>query len=309
MKLLVLGAGAIGGYFGGRLVEAGADVTFLVRGRRRAQLEAEGLRIRSPNGDADLRVRTVVADELRPDYDLVLLTCKSYDLDDAMDAIAPAMRRAAVIPMLNGMAHISRLAERFGESNVMGGTCAINVGLDPDGVIHQTGTFQRLIYGERDGSKSERALAFADALARTRIEWTLSENIAQDMWEKIVFLSVLAAACSLFRANAREILAAPGGRQAMERCLDTTIEIARRDGFPPRPAAIAFGRGLLDPAGTWSASMLRDIENGSPVEADHIVGWMLDRARTHKLDDTVLSLAYTHLKAYELRRAAGRLPA
>jgi 2-dehydropantoate 2-reductase len=215
----------------------------------------------------------------------------------------------AVIPMLNGMAHMAALDARFGKAKVMGGTCAINAGLGPDGVIHHTGALQRLTFGERDGSKSERARTFADALGKTRIDWTLSDDIEQDLWEKIAFLSALAAACCLFRAGARDILAAPGGREALERALDTNIEIAKREGHPPRPAAIEFARGMLNPAGTWHASMLRDIERGGPVEGDHIVGWMLDRARAHGLDDTILSVAYTHLKAYEARRAAGRLPA
>ena len=128
VRLLVLGAGAIGGYFGGRLVEADADVTFLVRPKRREQLQRDGLRIESTLGNLQLPVRTVLADELEPDYDLILFTCKAYDLDSAMDAIAPAMRGScAIVPMLNGLSHLDRLDERFGSAHVMGGTCHINV--------------------------------------------------------------------------------------------------------------------------------------------------------------------------------------
>lgn len=310
MKLLVLGAGAVGGYFGGRLVEGGADITFLVRPRRQAQLQREGLRIESQLGNLSLPVNTVLAEHLRPGYALVLLTCKAYDLDSAMDAIAPAMGGGcAVIPMLNGMAHLDRLAQRFGPSNVMGGTCQINAKLRSDGVVEHTGALQRLVFGERGGAKSARSQAFADMLARTKIDWSLSEDIERDLWEKLVFLSALAATTSLFRANVREIVAAPGGHEAMERTLGTNIEIARREGHSPRAALIDFARkALMDPAGTWSASLLRDIEAGNPVEGDHIVGWMLDKARQHGLDDTMLSIAYVHIKAYEARRAAGRLP-
>lgn len=309
MKLLVLGAGGIGGYFGGRLAQAGADVTFLVRPKRRAQLERDGLRIRSPLGDLQQSVNTAAAESLGPLYDLVLLTCKAYDLDSAMDAIAPAMTGAGVIvPMLNGMAHLSRLDERFGRDHVMGGTCAINVALHEDGAIGHGDVLQRMTFGVRSGSQSARAREFAAALATTKIEWVLADDIEQDLWEKIVFLSVLAAVTCLFRGNVREIIAAPGGREAMERALGTNIAIATREGHPPRAPAIEFGRArLTDPTGTWSASMLRDLEAGRPVESDHIVGWMLDKARAHGLDDTVLSLAYTHLKAYEARRTAGRL--
>jgi 2-dehydropantoate 2-reductase len=310
MRLLVLGAGGIGGYFGGRLAEAGTDVTFLVRPKRREQIQRDGLRVASELGDMQLEAKTVVASELTSDYDMVLLTCKAYDLDSALDAIAPAMTgRASVVPMLNGMAHYGRLDQRFGRGRVMGGTCAINVTLRKDGVIQHAGRLARLIFGERDRSKSARANALADELRRTRVDWEMSDDIEQNLWEKIVFLSVLAATTCLFRANVREIIAAPGGLAAIERAYAVNLEIATREGHAPREAAIRFARsGLMDPASLWSASMLRDMESGGPVESDHIVGWMLDRARAHGLDDTLLSLAFTHLKAYETRRAGGRLP-
>ena len=308
MKVLVLGAGGIGGYFGGRLAQAGADVTFLVRPRRREQLLRDGLRVESVLGDFSLAAKTVLAGELHPGYDLVLFTCKAYDLDSAMDAIAPAMQgKATVVPMLNGIAHLERLDGRFGAAHVMGGTCQINAMLKKDGTVVHADPLQRLIFGERDKSRSARAQAFAEVLAKSKIDWKLSDDIEQDMWEKIVFLSALAAATCLFRANVREVMAAAGGPQAMERVLAANIELATREGHAPRPQAIEAARTrLMDPTGLWSASMLRDMEAGGSVEADHIVGWMLERARKHGIDDTVLSLAYTHLKAYEQRRAAGR---
>ena len=309
MKLLILGAGGIGGYFGGRLAEAGADVTFLVRPKRREQLRRDGLRVQSELGDIRREVVTVDASELRSGYDIVLLTCKAYDLDSAMDAIAPAMDgNAAVVPMLNGMSHLDRLDQRFGRASVIGGTCAINATLRDDGVIQHAGTMERMIVGERDRVVTPRIRALADVLATSRITWELSEDIEQSLWEKIVFLSALAATTCLFRANVREIIAAPGGLETIERALAANVEIATREGHPPRATAMGFARGgLTNPASTWSASMLRDMERGGPVESDHIVGWMLDRARRHGVDDTVLSAAYTHLKAYEARRAAGRV--
>lgn len=309
MRLLILGAGGIGGYFGGRLAQAGADVTFLVRPRRREQLSASGLKVESVLGDFTLPVKTVLAEELKPGYDLVLFTCKAYDLDSAMEAIAPAMQgNTTVVPMLNGIAHLERLDARFGTANVMGGACQINAMLKKDGTVLHADPLQRLIFGERDKSKSARAQAFADQLAKSKIDWKLSDDIEQDMWEKIVFLSALAATTCLFRANVREIMAAAGGKKAMEIALAANIELATREGHAPRPQAIeAAKKRLMDPEGLWSASMLRDMEGGGSVEADHIVGWMLERARKHGIDDTVLSLAYTHLKAYEQRREAKRL--
>jgi 2-dehydropantoate 2-reductase len=310
VRILVLGAGAIGGYFGGRLAEAGADVTFLVRPRRREQLARDGLVIESPNGNLKLPVKTVLAGELKGDYDLVLFTCKAYDLESAMDAITPAMGgKCAVVPMLNGMAHLEKLDARFGRERVVGGTCHINAMLRPDGSIWHGDPLQNMLFGERDRTRSERMASLADAVKRAGIGGGLSEDIEQDMWEKVAFLCALASTTTLFRANVREIIAAPGGRETMQRAYAANAAIAKAEGHAPRPAAVERGmQRLTDPAGLWSASMLRDLEGGGQVEADHIVGWMLERARRHRVDDTILALAYTHLKAYENRRAAERLP-
>jgi 2-dehydropantoate 2-reductase len=281
-----------------------------VRPKRREQLDRDGLRIASPVGDVRLPVKNVLAAELKPGYDAVLLTCKAYDLDSAIDAIAPAMvGQCAVVPMLNGMAHLERLDARFGKGNVMGGACSLSVLLDKDGVIQHADPLQRIAFGERTRVRSTRAQMLADAFAKTKVEWELADDIEVNMWEKICFLSVLASTTCLFRANVAEMIAAPGGLAAVERGLATNFEIAAREGHPARPPAIEFGRkALTDPTSKRVASMLIDMEAGKQTEADHIVGWMLNKAREHKLDDTILSMAYTHLKAYEARRAAGRLP-
>jgi 2-dehydropantoate 2-reductase len=309
MKILVLGAGGIGGYFGGRLAEAGVDTTFLVRPKRREQIARDGLVIESQNGNARIAAKTVTAAELKPGYDIVLFTCKAYDLDSAMDAVAPAMQGGtALLPQLNGIAHLEKLDGRFGRESILGGVAQINVTLRRDGTVAHMDSLARIVFGERDKSVTPRIQALADAFARTKVDSKLSPDIEQEMWEKVVFLAALAATTVLLRANVREIIAAPGGREAMERVLASNVEIATREGHAPRPAAIEFARNrLLDPAGLWSASMLRDLEAGGQVEGDHIVGWMLERARKHGVEDSVLAMAYTHLKAYEARRAAGRL--
>lgn len=309
MKILVLGAGGIGGYFGGRLAQAGADVTFLVRPRRREQLARDGLVVESPLGDFRVDPKTVLAGELRPGYDLVLFTCKAYDLDSAIEAIAPTMDgRCAIVPQLNGMAHLEILDRRFGRASVMGGLSQINVTLRPDGVVAHMDKLARIVFGERDRKPSPRSQALADAFASSPVDWKLSPDIEHEMWEKLVFLAALAATTCLFRGNVREIMSASGGPEAMDAVLEGNVRIATAEGHPPRRAAIDAGRArLTDREGTWSASMLRDLESGGAVEADHIVGWMLERARRHGIDVPVLSLAYTHLKTYEARRAAGRL--
>lgn len=310
MKVLVLGAGGIGGYFGGRLAECGADVTFLVRQRRRDQLSRKGLSIESPLGNVRTKVKTVLAEEVQPGYGAVLFTCKAYDLDSAMDAIAPAIAGDAfIVPMLNGISHFDRLDARFGADRVVGGTCQINATLKSDGTVVHGDPLQRLLFGERDGKKSPRTEAFAAELAKTKIDYVHSDDIVQDLWDKVVFLAALATNTCLFRGNVREIIAAAGGKEAMEQALADNIAIATAEGHKPRPAAMERAKArLTDAEGLWSASMLRDLEAGNQVEADHVVGYMLARAKAHGIEASLLSHAYTHLKAYEARRAADRLP-
>jgi len=309
MKILVLGAGAIGGYFGGRLAEAGVDVTFLVRPRRRDQLSRDGLRIVSPKGDIAMRVQTVLAPDLKPVFDVVLLTCKSYDLDGALESIAPAVRGgAAVLPLLNGMSHLDLISGWFGPSAVLGGTCSVSVVLEPDGTIRHKTPLQSIAFGERDRSTSSRVSQIADAFAKTKLDWELSDDIMQNMWEKISFLSVLASANCLFRANIGEVLQAPGGPESITQALAANFELASREGHPLRQPAIEFAvKALTTPGSPLSGSMLHDVESGSRTEADHIIGWMLEALRHHELESPLLAMAYTNLKAYEARRAANRL--
>jgi len=213
-----------------------------------------------------------------------------------------------LLPLLNGLAHFERLDARFGREHILGGTAHINTTLRKDGVVVHGDPLQRIVYGERAGGNSVRVQAIAAEFARSTIDAKLSEDIDQDLWEKIAFLSALAATCCLFRGNVGEINRAPGGREAMERAYNANVQIAARHGHEPRAGAkkAALER-LTDVKGNWSASMMRDLESGGQVEADHIIGWMLERARQHGVDDTILSLAYTHLKTYEQRREAGRL--
>jgi len=310
MKILVLGAGGTGGYFGGRLAQAGSNVTFLVREKRAAQLARDGLIIESPHDKITLRVASVLAKDVKPEYDLIILSCKAYDLDSAIAAIAPAMGpHACIVPLLNGMTHMAALDLTFGRQRVMGGVAQIAATLTPAGHVKSLADVHLIVWGARETSQQPLASALGEAFAKTIVDWKVSDNIEQEMWEKVVFLSTLAGMTCLMRGSIGEILSTPDGKALMERFVAGNIAIAEREGFAPRPPVIERFRNLLNTTGSpLTASMLRDLENGGAIEADHIVGFMLGRARHHGTDDTLLGVAYTHLKTYEARQAAGRLP-
>ncbi len=311
MKILCLGAGATGGYFGGRLVEAkAAEVTFLVRPGRKAQLDRDGLRIESMFGKATLQVKAVLEPGPPGSYDLVLLTSKAYDLDSAIAAITPAVGpKTAVLPLLNGLPHLAILNATFGRERVLGGMASIHIAMLPDGLLQHFNDWRSVNFGEQDGGLSERVTALKaafDACGESVLA-TAAPNILQKMWDKLVLLATLAGMTCMMRANIGEIVRAPGGRELGLTMLECNGAIAKAAGYAVDDKLLANYRKIFsDPDNDFTASMLRDLERKGPVEADHIVGFMLEKARQYGIEAGLHQVAYTHLKAYEERRKAGR---
>jgi 2-dehydropantoate 2-reductase len=306
MRVLVVGAGAIGGYFGGRLLQAGNDVTFLVRPKRASELASAGLVIKSPNGDVTLKnPPTVQADKLTEKFDVILLSCKAFDLDDAIKSFAPAVGpQTSIIPMLNGMLHLDILDQKFGRERVLGGLCAIAATLNEKREVVQLQPMQSLNFGERDGTMSDRVRAIAKIMTNGITGAVASENIVQEMWEKWVFLSTLAASTCLMRTSVGNILAAPGGRDFLLGMLDETSAIAKAAGHAPAGPFFERTKGMLTAEGSqMTASMFRDIKVGAAVEADHVIGDLVARGDAAKVPLAKLRTAYTHLKAYEKQRS------
>ena len=309
-RILVLGAGGIGGYFGGRLAETGADVTFLVREGRRKILAEHGLQIESPFGDAQLAVKTVVAPNLAPIYDAVVLTCKAYDLDTAVAAIAPAVAPAGyVLPFLNGIAHIDVLNQRFGQHRVLGGTAKIQSTRTSNGAIRQFNDWRTLTFGEQSGEMTERVRALAALFAAAKgVEAFAVADIVQRMWEKLVHLSTAAAMTCLMRANVGEIVRTPNGRELFLDQLRCSAAIAATNGHAPSEDFMkSWEETFSQRDSQYETSMLRDVERGGPTEVEHVLGFMLNKAREANIAHRTLLLAYTHIKAFEQRHAAGRL--
>jgi 2-dehydropantoate 2-reductase len=305
MKILVLGAGGTGGYFGGRLLQGGADVTFLVREKRARQIAENGLVIESPKDKITLAPKTILAADAKPQFDVVILSCKAYDLDASIAALAPAIGpTTAIVPLLNGISHLDALDAAFGKARVMGGSCQIAATLTRDGVVKSMADAHLIVWGARDPAHAALAQELGTAFSRTVVDWKVSDDILLDMWEKVAFLSTLAGMTCLMRGAVGDILASPDGRALVQRYLDSCVAIATREGYAPRIAVIERYQKMFNfPGSPLTASMLRDLEGGGPIEADHIVGFMLGKAREHGIDDGMLQVAYTHLKAYEARRA------
>jgi 2-dehydropantoate 2-reductase len=302
MRTLVVGAGAIGGYFGGRLLEIRRDVTFLVRPTRAAELSRQGLRLRSPRGDVTFpKPSIVLAENLLEPFDLILLSCKAYDLEDAINSFAPAVGpHTVILPLLNGIRHLDILDERFGRDRVLGGQCFIAVAVKDGEVVHLVETHE-LSFGERNGELSDRVRAIAQLMQGARFNAHASTEILQEMWEKWVFLASLAGGTCLMRANIGDICASPGGTDFILGLLEECRSIGAAEGYPVREAQLNRTRKTLTAAGSaLTASMLRDIERNAPIEAEHIVGDLLWRGPASSQH---LKIAYTHLKAYEARRA------
>src|SRR5690606_30936913 len=286
MRILILGAGAIGGYFGGRLVEGGVDVTFLVREARKQVLRSRGLKIESQFGNFSSPVQAITRDEIESPYDMILLTCKAYDLPSALESIEPAVDSgSAILPLLNGIAHMDVLNRRFGTARVLGGLAKIAATLTADGTIKHLNDWRYITFGEQDGSMSARVMALMESFERTSVVAEAVPDVTQKMWEKIVHLATVAGMTCVMRASVGEIARTEAGSRLLIEFLEWNAEIAKREGYAPSQTFLDEYRALFrNKESPYTASMLRDLERGAPVEADHIIGFMLEKARQHRID-------------------------
>lgn len=303
MRILILGAGGVGGYFGARLMEAGANVSFLVRPRRQAQLMENWLRVESPHGNIRVPAQTVT--KARKPYDLVILTCKAWDLDAAIDSVMPAMGPDSILmPLLNGVRHMEILDGAFGRERVIGGLCHIPITLDEQGVVRHLSTIHKLVFGARHEGQRATVAALADAFRPTCVDWHVSDNIMQDLWEKYFFLATLAGSTCLMRGTVGAINRQRGGTAFMQALLAECAAIATAEGFPPRPALLAeYGGQIVDAGSNVNASMARDVARGGRTEAEHILGDLASRAGARGVATPLLDLALLHLRVHEERVA------
>lgn len=308
MRILVVGAGAVGGYFGGRLAEAGRDVTFLVRPRRAEEIPGGGLQIISPHGDATIEPNLITASAIRSAYDIIFLSVKSYGLADAMNDFAPAVGpRTVILPVLNGMRHMDALEQRFGKEALLGGVCLVATQLDPDGRIIQLADFQSLTYGELDGKQTSRLETVDQVFRGAGFDASVSSHILQDMWQKWVQLASLGAITCLLRGNIGEIVAVPGGADLSLAALRECAVIAAACRYPPAAAFLEEKRAQITAVGSsLTSSMYRDLLRNEPVEVDTILGDLLDRGSKYGVSTPVLQAAFVNLSIYQRAKKIDR---
>src|SRR5438477_7351105 len=301
MRILIVGAGAVGGYFGGRLAQAGRDVTFLIRPSRAKQLSRDGLRIISPHGDAVLTPKLVSADEIDTPYDLVFLSVKAYALEAAMNDFAAAVGPETMIfPALNGMRHIDLLTKRFGQRAVIGGVSFVAAEIDDQGRIVQLADFQHLVYGERTGETTLRLQTLDAILRGAGFDARLSTDIMQAMWEKWVQLASLGAITCLMRGAIGELVAVPGGAELSLKALDESAAVATACGHKPAEALLSkHAAAMTAPGSPLTSSMYRDLRKSAPVEVDHILGDFMERGGAHKVATPLLKAAFINLGVYQ----------
>jgi 2-dehydropantoate 2-reductase len=305
LRVLIVGAGAVGGLFGGRLAQAGRDVTFLVRPARAERLRAEGLKIVSPaHGDATIPVQTVTAQTIASPYDVVIFAVKGYTLEPSIADFAPAVGAGTMIlPLLNGMRHLDALSARFGADAVIGGYCYCATMLDGEGRVVQIGPAQQLVYGERGGEATARIAALDATMQGARFDARASGNVMHEMWEKWVMLASAGGITCLMRGTTGDVASSPGGIAFSLAFLEEVAATAAASGYPMTEAYMEQKRkAFSDPASTNAPSMFRDLEGGLDVEADQMLGDLVERARKLGVATPLVATAYTNLKVYQRRR-------
>lgn len=301
LRILVLGAGGIGGYFGGRLAENDQDVTFLVRSKRKAYLEQNGLTIHSKQGDCQLEPKLITkASQVEP-FDVILLSSKSYHLEQAIEDLKPFVNESTVIiPLLNGIAHVSRLQSEFGTEKIMGGYCLIETTLNSQGEVVQTSPFDKLYFGELDGSESARAKAIAEAFSGTKASFKLTHQIEQGMWQKYLMITVLSSITTLMHAPVGPIRDSDGGTKFVRDLYDETVAIMHAHHAPLADKIVDQYMDAFEQLSYhFKTSMQRDMEKGLNIETDHLQGYLLDLAEQYHMDAPLLRCVYQNHKVYK----------
>lgn len=305
MRHLILGAGALGGFFGGKLLKSGGDVTFLVRPRRADQLRRDGLVLQMQDGVISMPAKTVLAGQVQGPYDLIILPCKTYDLDDAVSAIAPAVgEHTAILPLLNGIGHIDVLKNNFGVERVLGGLTMINAVLLPDGVIQQGELrINTTAFGELSGALSARCRGVQEAFKAADLQLDLVADVVAQMWDKFFKFTCIAAITSLTRSRAGVIARSDASVALISAVIEECSRVVEAEGFPPAAHSSDAVRSIFSqPDSNYGPSLLVDMEQGRRTEGQHTIGDLVARAGKRGVSAPLLTAALCNIQAHEISR-------
>ena len=300
MKILVLGAGGIGGFFGSHLHEVGEDVTFLVREERKPVIEKNGIQIKSPIGNLSIQPNLITKNELTPMYDIVLLTCKSYNLNEVIADLDLLNGHGTIIPFLNGQTHLQKLDIHFDKKNIYGGVAYISSNVNESGVIEHVGKNNKITFGSRIGENSDLIKDFYKRCVKTKFDASLSNNIDQDVWEKWIFIATLAGATTLFKTSLDKINMSREGMMFIMGLFNECCQISKLNGFEIREEVKNIHESFfVNKNSKVKASMLIDMEKKSITEHEHIFKELIKLGINKGFESNILKIIYLNMLIYE----------
>lgn len=301
MKIAIIGAGGVGGYYGLKLAKAGNDVVFIARGAHLKAMQDQGLLIKRPNGDLHLdSVQATDNPSDLKDIDLILFCVKLWDTESAARAILPSLKpETAVISLQNGVTKDGVLKSILGPSHVLGGICYISSAIIQPGVIEQTGTIEKLLFGEYGGEKTKRAEALLDTFREADIDAYLSEDIERTIWEKFVYLAAFSGLTSATRLPVGRIRENPKTRKLLLEMMQEVLEV----GLSKKVALPSdFAIREMDFIDTlpyeMTSSMLKDLEKGRRLEVDWLSGSVVEMGKLVEVDTPINYVIHALLQPF-----------
>ena len=297
MKILILGAGAIGGFFGAHLMKSGANVSFLVREKRKDELKKSGINIFSINGELKVNPKLLDKNLSGQHFDVIILTNKSYDLIESIREIKPYVNKTVIIPLLNGMAHYEILDKEFGKEKIFGGTAYISTAMNNYGSIQQITSRASIKFGPRTQKNINIANEFYEICKETEFECDFSDHIELELWRKYVLIGATAASTVLFQKPLGEISATTYGKRLIIEIHEECKKIVLSKGYDIGIEATNYNLKLItDKDSLLKASMLRDFESGKKTECEHILGYLIELAKRNNVQCNLIKAAHTRIQ-------------
>ena len=302
MKILVMGTGGVGGYYGGLLAQQGNEVTFISRGAHLYAIRHQGLQVKSIHGDFTVFPANATEDPAKVDpVDLVLFCVKTYSTDDAAEAIRPVVnRQTTVLSLQNGVDAAERIGKVVGMEHVIGGATWLSSAVEAPGVIRQISQFRRIVFGELTGERAGRIQSILEVLNSTGIDVEISENIQKILWTKFVFISAVSAFGSLTRLPMGDYRAVPETRHLISGIMQEVETLARAQNIPLDPDVVDKSLEFMDNAAAHiKPSMQLDVESGRRTELESMVGVIGRKGLELSVPTPVADFVYSSLLPVE----------